>query len=357
MNDNKLKLNLNLDSKFARKLLATLERAFGGAFRPLLLRWEQEQKARGRRFVSLTSAQTARDVDDVRAGRAEFNDGVLVRKSESDKRAILSGPIVEPAVEIGSHVAAERGDNLARIGVRAILVGPKGPDDSVSNQDVDEDWLNRWRAYAQEFSSDDAQQLWARVLANEVENPGAFSLHALHILSLMTGKQAQIVESVAPFLIASKLFEEKFWISLHDRDSESDKPLQYPVPLTSDLIALQTLGILEGVGGLFSQSFASAIKDRYVLGFYCPPYGIICEHSDPNKTLTIPGASLTSAGREIVPLADVEPNLEYLKGFCRFYSRRGFTVQFGHAESVEGGRFRIVTPINYSSLPTEQEGS
>ena len=60
--------------------------------------------------------------------------------------------------------------------------------------DISDDWLNQFRDVACKKSSEEAQDLFSKVLAGEIRKPGSFSLRALTTLSDMNQEVAQLFQ-------------------------------------------------------------------------------------------------------------------------------------------------------------------
>src|SRR6185437_948273 len=71
-------------------------------------------------------------------------------------------------------------------------------DANVSDAAVDPDWFIKWRVAAQDARSEDIQRLWARVLCDEVREPGSFSVRTLAALSQFSRADADMVTRLAP---------------------------------------------------------------------------------------------------------------------------------------------------------------
>ena len=61
--------------------------------------------------------------------------------------------------------------------------------------EISDDWLNQFREYACQKSSEEAQDLFSKVLAGEIRKPGSFSLRALTTLSDMDQNVAMIFKA------------------------------------------------------------------------------------------------------------------------------------------------------------------
>lgn len=65
-------------------------------------------------------------------------------------------------------------------------------DKEVQDHEVDHDWTARFFDDVQDVSSEDMQQLWAKILAGEVERPGSTSFRTLRVLKDMNQHVARI---------------------------------------------------------------------------------------------------------------------------------------------------------------------
>lgn len=132
------------------------------------------------------------------------------KKAESDARIAaiqsLSSQISEQ-VEVSEEYVKAAGDKFARkiVGQQWNLdkiVGKArdrlqeapqiGTSADSSVGEISDDWLNRFRDEACEKSSEEAQELFSKVLAGEIRSPGAFSLKALTVLGDMDQKVATL---------------------------------------------------------------------------------------------------------------------------------------------------------------------
>ena len=70
-------------------------------------------------------------------------------------------------------------------------------------EDISKDWLNGFRGVACKKSSEDAQDLFSKVLEGEIRKPGSFSLRALTILSDMDQKVATLFNAFCSLCLVS----------------------------------------------------------------------------------------------------------------------------------------------------------
>jgi Protein of unknown function (DUF2806) len=76
---------------------------------------------------------------------------------------------------------------------QVVVVYEAGP-----NQKPDFTWTIRLLGYAEGMADPYLQELWGKVLAGEIEQPGSYSLRTLDFLSVMTQKEAERFVAALP---------------------------------------------------------------------------------------------------------------------------------------------------------------
>ena len=82
--------------------------------------------------------------------------------------------------------------------------------DSVSKENLDNDWIGRFFSYAQDVSNEEMQQIWGRLLSGEVARPGTFSLRTLDLVRNLSVKEAYTFQHLAKYLL-----QNSFCVSPH----------------------------------------------------------------------------------------------------------------------------------------------
>jgi hypothetical protein len=97
---------------------------------------------------------------------------------------------------------------------------------------VDEDWLNVFERFAEDASTERMQNLWGRVLAGEIRQPGRFALRTLRFLSEFSQAEALIFSS-----LCENAFGEFAPVSLIKIPEQRDQ---------RHLINMETCGLIAG---------------------------------------------------------------------------------------------------------------
>ena len=74
--------------------------------------------------------------------------------------------------------------------------------EQVPDTPVDHDWTARFFDNAKDVSDKEMQNLWAKLLAGEVESPGSVSLRTLSILRNMTQKEAELFARAVNYIFS-----------------------------------------------------------------------------------------------------------------------------------------------------------
>jgi uncharacterized repeat protein (TIGR03899 family) len=106
----------------------------------------------------------------------------------------FKGPTLSQRAERRERMHKERQQaNLEKIMALALDFCP----DHVSDMDVDPDWFQQYCDLVLNISNQTMQQLWAKILAGEIGQPGSFSLKTLFLLQRMSFKEALALQKAA----------------------------------------------------------------------------------------------------------------------------------------------------------------
>ena len=81
----------------------------------------------------------------------------------------------------------------------------------VPDHDPDHDWITCFTEFVQDVSSTELKQIWSRLLAGEIRNPGSSSLRTLHALRLMSTVDAKCFAKVSSLVTGHFIFYKPNW--------------------------------------------------------------------------------------------------------------------------------------------------
>lgn len=310
------------------KLWETLaDKGIGNLLKPWQTRRQGLAEIAVKRFEVLALADAEKQADEIRAGRFKISQGKhinLVSTLGTDATIDDEPTLHEVANRIAVSDTIRKEVNVAKAisyAEDSLRDDPSPP----SDEGIDPDWLFRWRDYASGVSSDEAQELWGRILAGEVKNPGACSYRLLEFVRNLTTSEAQLIGKIAPFVLSGSI----------PRNSDLGN---FGIS-NNELRLLQEFGILSGLEALgLSVTYKSVFKERFACILRCHKRGLVVEHADPSKNLKFEVYPVTSLGSQVFKLGSFEANEEHLIVFAKELIKQDFNVSLADVHDVGGGQ-------------------
>lgn len=161
--------------------------------------------------------------------------------------------------------------------------------ETVSDTPVDKDWFNRFLTHIQDITNEDMQNIWAQILASEIEQPNSFSFRTLDFLKSIHPKEANIIQKTLKYAFIDDIDET----ALIFDGKEGLKSLNIPF---LDILLLEELNIaIDGLVLRLEPESCKAINIPQTNDY-------ILLTNTSSSTLNIPVMKLTSLGREILKL-------------------------------------------------------
>ncbi len=212
-------------------------------------------------------------------------------------------------------------------------------EERVTSQPVDTDWVTRFFDSVADVSSDEMQQIWGKILAGEVNNPGMFSLRTLEAVRNMSQNDAEMFVAIAPFLVA---FDSEVLIT-----SNTELLVKYNLSY-GIIMALDECGLINSSGTL---SFNVQLTKEQSKPMYTAERIAMlqCVLEEGNK-ISFGVHTLTRAGKELRSILNINPNNDYFVDLAKQIesTNRGEVLISIHTvnEIINGS-------INYQEEPIE----
>jgi len=244
-----------------------------------------------------TRAKTAREIQ--QSDRLE---------DEITSRMISDDPFMERMVENKKNQWRKEQENVDAITQEAVALLPDLVKDgkTVSDDEISEDWIHNFRDFSGRVSDKDVQQIWSKLLANEMIKPGSFSLPTLSLISKIDSKTAQTIAKYLSHDGGGRLFlanKIKLPNGLETLDLE--------------LLELQNLGILTGVNSGLSMKFSTPNKKKSkVLPIILGPARFAFHFENEVESASVKCFLLTNIGkdlRQLLPMETVAATAKRLK--------------------------------------------
>jgi len=317
-----------LGEKLLTKLWETLaDKGIGSLLEP----WHKtrlhdvELKAKYKDIIMTADAE--KKANDIKNGKLQITD--------SEKLTLTS------VDEISTHIeSAQKIENIKKeINVaKAIVYAEKELENDtteVSEEEIDEDWLYKWKNNASEVSKEELHRMWGSLLAGEVKSPGKYSLRTMGFLKNISQKEAILLEKLGQFIFSNNniIYEE------YTKDILEQEGLSF-----NKLLELQELGILMGVdSSSLRVEYDSINEHMFSRLFVSCNKALIVEHEDCKKKITLKIISITKLGKEVLSLGSYEHNKEYLFTIGKQCMKNGFTVKLADIEYINNEQVKILT--------------
>jgi hypothetical protein len=317
--------------KLLIRLSDTFERLCAGILSPHQIRRIGRAHADVRREEQLLEAQTKVDIDDILQGRKVLAPNMqLIPALDSATSVERREPylLVPNTTDEFRQLASNQNsaDQIRKlINLRAVMRATEEElrntqDDALSDGNVEAGWLSRWKNGASEFSDEQMQLLWAKLLAGEIQRPGRYSLHTMSLLRNLSKEDAQHIARIGAFIVNRSIVK----VGLNFFES---KGVSY-----GNFLELEELGILNGVQGSISMNLGlhEQSEGRYAIGLKALGKRIILiECAEVGRKVTLGAYAVTRVGYELFGIGAFDADEDYLKEVAKQIQSQGFDVAVG----------------------------
>lgn len=283
-------------SKPLMKLLDVISSGTGALYRPVGIR--REAKAHAEAIKLLGNAQTDVDVAKSKA---------LAATDASNKILLYDA---DASIERRVAARVENRELIRQTNIEAIAdAAASHMPNEASDKPVDEDWKARFFKIAEDVSNSNMQDLWGRILAGEVAQPGKYSLRSLDALRNLSRDEAEAFRHLR-YLTGDDG-------SVYRLDNAGNLG---PFGVTyQHILDLRAAGVVSD-GDMLTITYA--IPDE--IQFFTIPFNgklLLLEFADqvPKKTVALECLILTRVGVELMSLIEPCPNRDYLDKLAEKY--------------------------------------
>ena len=329
-----------LGEKLLIKMWETLtEKGIGSLLEPWHKSRISKAELEAKRNEIIILADAERKAEDIKKG--------LIKLNNPDKLTLSNVDKFHTYIESSKKI-----ENIKKeINVsKAILYAEeelKNDTQEAPKEDINEDWLYKWKNNASETSTEELQQIWGRLLAGELKSPGKYSLRTMEFLKNISQKEAILIEKVAQFNIDGWIFKNEEAILEKNNIS------------FSNLIFLEELGILNSVAAVgLGVEYKSDIKDSFQKALFSNDKALLLTHQDSTKIVTLNVYALSKLGIEVLSLGHFNHNEEYLISVAKQFISQGFEVELADWKRINDTQMTLSNRIqvkadSYKSNKTE----
>ena len=302
----------------------------GSVAGPMLASWKARREANAKLIVARGEVEAQRILAEGQAQTMQ-----IIAHAQADARATLVSPdaTVQGQLEFGAAVnqriqfqEEKRQSNIvAVIGQAAQELG----DREVQDHEVDHDWTARFFNDVQDVSSEEMQQLWAKILAGEVEKPGSTSIKTLDILKNLDKSNAILFRNLSSICVSIRPDGNKFIdarVPSLGSNAGTNSLREYGLDFGN-------LNVLNE-HGLIISDYNSWYDMRVSIGLTLPQAGLLyipfhfqgkywilipTNQRDLNSEFRLSGVALTKSGQELSRIVDLESANRYSQDLKKYF--------------------------------------
>lgn len=257
-----------------------------------------------------------------------------VRQARADATAKIvhanaDGAVIEIQERANARVQyreAVRQQNIERIASQAALELPE----KVSSDRVNPDWTLQYFDHAQDVCDEDMQQLWARILAGEVANPGSYSKRTLQFLKTLDKEEAEAFT----YICSLCLTDENGWYQLPE-ESEMRQALREKYGDADYVAHFTSIGLLLPTTG---EVLPSTVRKGVELTYFGGT--VVLETTEEEKKgplarleIGISFRAFSSIGQELASIAGAVPVAGYVERLANGCDER-YRIQFREKQKI-----------------------
>ncbi len=277
---------VKIEGKPIEKLIETVSSAIGTLYKPRAMRKEADAEA-----YKIEKLEEAKAKGLLLKADAEFE--ILSRAQERFINQELSRQL-----------------NIESIAEKAA----KYLKDSVSEQPVDADWRTKFFNKSQDISNEEMQEVWAKILAEEVSTPGLTSLRTLDIVSNLSKQEAELFQKLCGMTFG---YAHIFKFKNRNHFNEYNLPF-------GNLLTLKAAGLLHESDHL-NVTFSFMPQHRSTVLLFSNVQ-ILISHPAQDK-FTFDQLSLTKSATELCKILPPKPNMAYLQAIMEEKKQEGYSFE------------------------------
>ena len=310
-----------------KRLIEVISSGIGKVYQPYLIRKTADAKAYEIKIISDAIAASQQTLP-----HSQYTDG-KVTLSSTDKLPTNSPSLLSRASVRLEYQNQRQQQNIEAVCAHAATELAK--EQSVPEIKPDSEWVSRFINIASDVSTETVQDLWGRILAGEIKQPGSFSLRTLEVLRNLSRKEAESFERLASYCLC--VGSQVFFIDPNAYIFKKEGGLTF-----TDILALKDAGIVSANEAGFSvEPSPAGVTQQFLYG---PLILLIERESDTPKLHSNVGV-LTRVGMELLPLLTITPDMDYVSLIQKQFHADG--VKFAWAVVIQnsGDQIRYANKI------------
>ena len=194
--------------------------------------------------------------------------------------------------------------------------------------EISDDFLEHFENEARKQNTDSMRDLFARILAGEIQRPGSYSIRLIRILSEITPQIARTFQCLCSICIAIPMKDDVRAATLGvEGNALYGYGLGYGQLLELQEYGLIVFGFSPRMSYEESVDYLKRPHDVTPIQYQDQYWRLVPENVDKNHPLMIAGVPLTKIGRELFTVVDQKENPNYTKALHEYFQTMKMTMQ------------------------------
>ncbi len=194
--------------------------------------------------------------------------------------------------------------------------------EATSDEPISQDWMTRFFNSVEDVSEEKLQDIWSKILAQEVRTPNTFSYRMLDALTKITKHEAELFEDLCKYVIN---FRGTLAIINDDNLTQSYNINYGKILLLSECGLIDSSAIMSiNCKVIKSVPFFFTYGDRMILG-----------RSENDKKLDFPIYKLTTIGMQLYKIIKIDKSNKYLEDVEKYMVNKYADIAFSEHVIIE----------------------
>ena len=228
--------------------------------------------------------------------------------------------------------------NLDKVSEVAALEINKPMADCVENEadvkeaePIDDDWLNAFEKEASQKSTDEMQRLFGRILAGEIRKPSSFSIKTLKAMGQIDQATANLFRRLCSLSVSLKVQSHIIQATVLSLGGNAGSNALQKFGLSFDqLNRLHEYGLIISDYNSYTMFDFCVVKSNTIgmpLTFQSRAWALVpTQTRAEDSKLRLHGVALSSAGKELLGVVEIEANDEYTGALTEFFQKQNLTM-------------------------------
>ena len=265
--------------------------------------------------------------------RATTHARIQIIKSEGEKFSeqvdIPQAYIDKASEKYASKIIREQ-INLDDISRKAAkeLTNENSTNQENADKEISEDWLSEFETNARQMSSEEMKFIFSKILANEVKNPGNFSIRTIRLISQLDNTAAKLFRKLCSCAISMQdgnhIFDTRV-ISL-EGNAASNSLIKYGFSF-DNLNILQEYGLIISDYNSYMNYIPCVVNEQNSVGltiiFSNEHFAFLpTDRNKYDKNVKLNGVAFSKSGQELYTIIPKEENATYKADLETFLDKR-----------------------------------